>query len=85
MYGGEELSAYAMESMCFDTLSHALKSTSGIQKHIAKAVCDSVEISLPVRVNWGGGWTDTPPYCNENGGVVLNAAILINGKRPAWW
>ena len=49
MYGGEELSAYAMESMCFDTLSHALKSTSGIQKHIAKAVCDSVEISLPVR------------------------------------
>lgn len=82
MYGGEELSAYAMESMCFDTLSHALKSTSGIQKHLAKAVCDSVEISLPVRVNWGGGWTDTPPYCNENGGVVLNAAILINGKRP---
>lgn len=41
-----------------------------------------VDISLPVRVNWGGGWTDTPPYCNENGGTVLNAAITLNGKYP---
>lgn len=37
---------------------------------------------LPLRVNWGGGWSDTPPYCNEHGGTVLNAAILLNGKRP---
>ena len=43
---------------------------------------DSVEIKLPLRVNWGGGWSDTPPYCNENGGTVLNAAILLNGERP---
>ena len=28
-------------------------------------------VQLPVRVNWGGGWTDTPPYCNEKGGIVL--------------
>lgn len=33
-------------------------------------------------MNWGGGWTDTPPYCNEKGGVVLNAAILLNGQEP---
>lgn len=39
-------------------------------------------VSLPLRVNWGGGWSDTPPYCNEKGGTVLNAAILLNGKRP---
>lgn len=26
--------------------------------------------------------TDTPPYCNEKGGVVLNAAILLNGQEP---
>lgn len=38
--------------------------------------------NLPVRVNWGGGWSDTPPYCNENGGVVLNAAITLNGRKP---
>ena len=82
LYDGEELSAYAMESMCFETLSQALKNASGTEYRAQRAVCDSVEVSLPVRVNWGGGWTDTPPYCNENGGVVLNAAILINGRRP---
>ena len=37
---------------------------------------------MPLRVNWGGGWSDTPPYCNENGGTVLNAAILLNGEKP---
>ena len=40
------------------------------------------QVQLPLRVNWGGGWSDTPPYCNENGGTVLNAAILLNGQRP---
>ena len=43
---------------------------------------DSHRVALPLRVNWGGGWSDTPPYCNENGGTVLNAAILLNGKKP---
>lgn len=43
---------------------------------------DFVDIELPVRVNWGGGWTDTPPYCNERGGVVLNAAIKLKGICP---
>lgn len=37
---------------------------------------------LPVRVNWGGTWTDTPPYSYENGGGVLNAAILLDDKFP---
>ncbi len=39
-------------------------------------------VKLPLRVNWGGGWSDTPPYCNEHGGAVLNAAILLNGEKP---
>jgi fucokinase len=43
---------------------------------------DEVHVELPVRVNWGGGWTDTPPYCNENGGVVINAAISLKGILP---
>lgn len=43
---------------------------------------EQVEISLPVRVNWGGGWTDTPPHCQEKGGVVLNAAISLKGQLP---
>lgn len=36
---------------------------NSVEKHTVK---------LPLRVNWGGGWSDTPPYCNENGGTVLS-------------
>ena len=43
---------------------------------------DEVNVQLPVRVNWGGGWTDTPPHCQEHGGVVLNAAISLKGNLP---
>lgn len=39
-------------------------------------------VKLPLRVNWGGGWTDTCPHCLEHGGVVLNAAISLNGELP---
>ncbi|MBQ7942817.1 MAG: bifunctional fucokinase/L-fucose-1-P-guanylyltransferase [Lachnospiraceae bacterium] len=45
-------------------------------------VCDEHTVQLPLRVNWGGGWSDTPPYCNEHGGTVLNAAIMLDGKLP---
>lgn len=45
-------------------------------------VQDRYRVCLPLRVNWGGGWSDTPPYCNEHGGTVLNAAILLNGRMP---
>lgn len=43
---------------------------------------NEVTVRLPLRVNFGGGWSDTPPYCLENGGTVLNAAILLNGEMP---
>ena len=47
-----------------------------------KIVKDDHCVKLPLRVNFGGGWSDTPPYCNERGGTVLNAAILLNGECP---
>lgn len=43
---------------------------------------DEHSVRLPLRVNFGGGWSDTPPYCNEHGGTVLNAAITLNGECP---
>ncbi len=39
-------------------------------------------IRLPVRINFGGGWSDTPPHCFENGGTVLNAAISFGDTLP---
>ena len=29
----------------------------------------------PTRVDFGGGWTDVPPYCDEQGGCVCAVAI----------
>jgi len=36
----------------------------------------------PVRLDLAGGWTDTPPYCIEHGGRVVNIAADINGQPP---
>ena len=36
----------------------------------------------PLRLDSAGGWTDTPPYCIEYGGNVLNLAVDINGQQP---
>lgn len=36
----------------------------------------------PVRIDLAGGWTDTPPYCLNDGGNVVNMAIELNGQPP---
>lgn len=36
----------------------------------------------PVRLDLAGGWTDTPPYCLEQGGRVVNLAVDLNGQPP---
>jgi galactokinase/mevalonate kinase-like predicted kinase len=35
-----------------------------------------------VRLDLAGGWTDTPPYCLEHGGSVVNVSVDINGQPP---
>ncbi len=36
----------------------------------------------PARLDIAGGWSDTPPYCLEHGGRVLNIAVDLNGQPP---
>lgn len=36
----------------------------------------------PARIDIAGGWTDTPPYCLEHGGSVVNLALDLNGQPP---
>lgn len=70
---------------CFGTIqSEVLEATvrSLSYNETAHIVKDTHTVELPLRVNWGGGWSDTPPYCNEHGGTVLNAAILLNSEKP---
>lgn len=84
-YVGSALQDEGEIAKAFSTLSTAIleETLAGLQENRAvKIAVDELEVKLPLRVNWGGGWLDTPPYCNENGGTVLNAAILLNGERP---
>ncbi len=41
-----------------------------------------VWVTTPVRLDFSGGWSDTPPFCTERGGTVVNAAITLNGQYP---
>ncbi|MDP9004840.1 MAG: hypothetical protein M3N12_08620 [Verrucomicrobiota bacterium] len=51
----------------------------------------SVVTRAPTRIDFGGGWTDVPPYSDEMGGYVCNLAISRfarvtvgpGGARPA--
>ncbi|NPA36586.1 MAG: bifunctional fucokinase/L-fucose-1-P-guanylyltransferase [Chlorobi bacterium] len=36
----------------------------------------------PARLDIAGGWSDTPPYCIQSGGTVLNLAADLNGQPP---
>lgn len=38
--------------------------------------------TTPVRLDFAGGWSDTPPICTERGGAVVNAAITLNDQYP---
>lgn len=83
MTGGhesEELENECFKSIC-DTAYNALIDDFDYNKAL-KIHENEVKIELPVRINWGGGWSDTPPYCLENGGTVLNTAIKLKGIYP---
>lgn len=70
---------------CFSSIRNAVLEASSkeLTDHSPmKITKDDVVVRLPVRVNFGGGWSDTPPYCNEHGGTVLNAAITLEGRLP---
>lgn len=73
------------EALCFGTIQQVIyeSAVENIRDGRNYKICkDQVRVELPVRVNWGGGWTDTPPHCNERGGIVLNAALKLNGINP---
>ena len=42
----------------------------------------SVRVTAPVRIDFAGGWSDTPPICSAEGGTVLAAAVTLDGRRP---
>lgn len=84
-YLGTAMNSETEIQACFRTIQSAvLKATLKKLQYNpgARIVMNRHTVRLPLRVNWGGGWSDTPPYCNEHGGTVLNAAIQLNGENP---
>jgi D-glycero-alpha-D-manno-heptose-7-phosphate kinase len=41
---------------------------------------DHLVTRAPTRIDFGGGWTDVPPYSDERGGVVCSAAIELHAR-----
>lgn len=41
-----------------------------------------MKVELPVRVDFVGGWSDTPPWSLERAGCVLNMAVSLEGSLP---
>lgn len=41
-----------------------------------------VVAECPARVDFSGGWSDTPPLAYELGGAVLGLAVQVDGRRP---
>lgn len=84
-YVGTALKDESEVAKAFSSLSHHILASTleGLSENKTARISENeIEVKLPLRVNWGGGWSDTPPYCNENGGTVLNAAITLSGQRP---
>ena len=77
----KEFSDDYFEDMCYSEIKKVISTTNfcTIDKN---RILNSSYVELPIRVNFGGGWSDTPPYCNENGGIVLNAAFKLNDENP---
>ena len=76
----EEMAVNAFKALSNTILKETM---DGLKENKDLRICfDEYKVTLPLRVNFGGGWSDTPPYCNENGGTVINAAITLNGKNP---
>ncbi|XP_029420313.1 L-fucose kinase isoform X4 [Nannospalax galili] len=46
------------------------------------AIGQWVVTECPARVDFSGGWSDTPPIAYELGGAVLGLAVRVDGRRP---
>ncbi len=84
-YVGTAIGDESLVSKAFSVLSTKIldETLAGLKENTSARIrCDELEVELPLRVNFGGGWSDTPPYCNEKGGTVINAAVTLSGRRP---
>ncbi len=75
----------ALRERAFREVGDAVLATHDLPRAAPRAVIlhdQAVWTSMPVRVDLAGGWSDTPPICNEVGGSVVNVALMLRGQLP---
>jgi fucokinase len=68
-----------------DSVAEALASYVTVVDKLPKPAIEHDQVvwaTSPARLDLGGGWTDTPPICLDRGGLVVNAAVKLNGQYP---
>ncbi|MCX7668450.1 MAG: hypothetical protein N2439_00060, partial [Anaerolineae bacterium] len=74
------------EDRAFATLAEMIEQATlrlePLRTRPAVPLARAVRVHAAARIDFGGGWTDTPPYSIERGGTVLNAAITLRGRYP---
>jgi fucokinase len=78
---GLDARAAELKSRAFALVSAAVSALAGRSRPAPadRFSLSSVEVSAPARIDFGGGWSDTPPFCLDWGGAVLNSAVALNG------
>jgi len=77
--------AQRAKQVALEQFSRAMVESASPADRCPRSVLRNDEIvwgRAPARLDFGGGWTDTPPYSLEHGGCVLNAAVDLNGQPP---
>ena len=75
----------SLEDAAFELVREAIGKGLTLEHKSQKIQIRSDEVvwvCAPARLDFAGGWSDTPPYCLEHGGSVLNAAVKLNGQYP---
>jgi fucokinase len=81
---GFEREAEASEAAAFTCIQDAVcvSAQASSERSLDAWRFDRVRVSAPPRIDLGGGWSDTPPFCFDWGGTVLNVALEIDGAYP---
>lgn len=72
----------SLEDKAFECLNRLFFNKEISSNDGNKFIHKKLVLQTAARVNLGGEFSDTPPYCLENGGTVINAAVSLNGKLP---
>ncbi|GAY45752.1 hypothetical protein CUMW_091760 [Citrus unshiu] len=76
-YGFRE---YLLEPLSRGSSAYQNKNDDGFVDHPFQP--RTVKVELPVRIDFAGGWSDTPPWSLERAGCVLNVAISLESSLP---